>query len=507
MTSRWILQSPGQPPTIALSDLIVGRLPECDVVIADGMVSGRHLELRPDGDDLIVTDLGSSNGTLLDGKRLVGSQRLSGSAEITIGTTRLQLTRTAPPSAAGRRVPVDALSSAGPFVVVQSGGNPGAHIGLAEDRPIIVGRADECDFVVSDSLVSNEHLRVRLTQSDSGTLIEIEDLGSANGTLVNGSPIAPHERVTVSLGDAIQAGETVLVVSQTPSAPRRAATVVRSIPAGIDTAGAERSVPLPPTTSSKPRRSAVLIGVIGIAGIAVVGVIWSMFGGGGTRDAAWIRENRGPMTVEVGANSPDYEGTSYGSGSIIDGDTGLVITNMHVLADNRGNLLPDISAGIRLDGTESWIDVDIVGFSACDDLAVLQLRDPGQRAGLEEVPFGAPEDLAQGNTVVALGFPGTLESAEGGNEQMTLTQGVISKLDVRNVDTYPDLIQIDADLNPGNSGGPLFNMEGEQIGVNTLRDGEGTQGINYAINIRRVNELLPDLKSGSRQSGWNACPN
>lgn len=89
---------------------------------------------------------------------------------------------------------------------------------------------------------------------------------------------------------------------------------------------------------------------------------------------------------------------------------------------------------------------------------------------------------------------------------MTLTQGVISKLNVSNVGSYPDLIQIDADLNHGNSGGPLFNMAGEQIGVNTLGAGGETQGINYAINIRRVQEVLPELRGGLRQDGWNSCP-
>ena len=85
-----------------------------------------------------------------------------------------------------------------------------------------------------------------------------------------------------------------------------------------------------------------------------------------------------------------------------------------------------------------------------------------------------------------------------------MTTGSVSALGVT-FENYADLIQTDAAVNRGNSGGPMFDLDGRQIGVTTLGDASTTQGIHYAIAVGQVVKVLPALKSGTRQAGLMGC--
>jgi S1-C subfamily serine protease len=255
---------------------------------------------------------------------------------------------------------------------------------------------------------------------------------------------------------------------------------------------------------------ALVLGVIALLFLIAV-VVTRGSGDSGTvvsqeHDAAWVRQARGSATVQVLAEQGSSGDGYSGSGSVVDAANGLVLSNFHVFSDSNGSPLDAMSTYVRLDGSEKWLDATLIGYSACDDLALLQINSAADRSGLGQVELGSNDSIIQGETVVALGFPGTLESQDGALEQMSLTQGVISKPKVTTVKPYPNLVQIDADLNHGNSGGPLFNLDGIQVGVNTLGDADNTQGIFYAISSVRVNEVLPDLRSGQKQSSFNSCP-
>jgi serine protease Do len=147
-------------------------------------------------------------------------------------------------------------------------------------------------------------------------------------------------------------------------------------------------------------------------------------------------------------DAPARRATSLGSGFIID-PAGLVVTNNHVIAD------ADEIAVILHDDTR--LEAEVVGRDAKTDLALLRVKPTKP---LPAVPFGDSDASRVGDWVVAIGNPFGL----GG----TVTAGIISAR-ARNINAgpYDDFIQTDASINRGNSGGPMFNLKGEVIGINT----------------------------------------
>jgi serine protease Do len=177
---------------------------------------------------------------------------------------------------------------------------------------------------------------------------------------------------------------------------------------------------------------------------------------------------------------------SLGSGFIID-PAGIVVTNNHVIAD------ADEINVIMNDGTK--IKADIVGIDKKTDLAVLKFKPPRQ---LTAVKFGDSDKLRLGDWVVAIGNPFSL----GG----TVTAGIVSAKN-RDISSgpYDSYIQTDAAINRGNSGGPLFNLEGDVIGVNTLiiSPSGGSIGIGFAVPSKTVAGVVDQLqKFGELRRGW-----
>ncbi|MGD9150560.1 MAG: Do family serine endopeptidase [Desulfobacterales bacterium] len=170
------------------------------------------------------------------------------------------------------------------------------------------------------------------------------------------------------------------------------------------------------------------------------------------------------------------ESTSLGSGVIIDGKRGLILTNAHVIekASKIKVVLED----------EREFDAKIVGADPDSDLAVLQITSPKQLPAIE---MGSSDDLMIGETVIAIGNPFGFSH--------TVTTGVISAVNrsVRSEDmVFHDFIQIDASINPGNSGGPLLNINGDLIGINTAIYAKA-QGIGFAIPINKAKKIIADL--------------
>lgn len=186
---------------------------------------------------------------------------------------------------------------------------------------------------------------------------------------------------------------------------------------------------------------------------------------------------RGPRTQNV---------TSLGSGFVIDAD-GYIVTNNHVIADAT-----DVTVTFPDD---TKLKAEIVGRDPKTDLALLKVK-PAKK--LAYVPFGNSDKARVGDWVVAIGNPFGL----GGS----VTAGIVSARG-RNINAgaYDDFIQTDAAINRGNSGGPLFNMAGEVIGVNSaIFSPTGTNiGIGFAVPANLAEPVIAQLKKfGKIHRGW-----
>ncbi|WP_374115074.1 Do family serine endopeptidase [Ancylobacter mangrovi] len=180
--------------------------------------------------------------------------------------------------------------------------------------------------------------------------------------------------------------------------------------------------------------------------------------------------------------------SSLGSGFVID-PSGLIVTNNHVIAD-ADEIYANFADGSKL-------KAELVGRDTKIDLALLKVTpEPGKT--LKSVKFGDSDSLRVGDWVMAIGNPFGL----GG----TLTVGVIS---ARNRDInsgpYDNFLQTDAAINRGNSGGPLFNMDGDVIGINTaiISPSGGSIGIGFAVPSNTATPVIAQLKEyGETRRGW-----
>jgi serine protease Do len=181
-----------------------------------------------------------------------------------------------------------------------------------------------------------------------------------------------------------------------------------------------------------------------------------------------------------------YKRTSLGSGVIIDGKRGFILTNKHVIIKSS-----TITVALK-DGRE--FKAQIIGADPDSDLAVLRISP---KDDLPAIEMGNSNNLMIGETVIAIGNPFGFSN--------TVTTGVISatnrSIRVDNL-FYHDFIQTDASINPGNSGGPLLNIYGELIGINTAIYANA-QGIGFAIPINKAKRIVTDLiKYGEVIPAW-----
>ncbi len=179
---------------------------------------------------------------------------------------------------------------------------------------------------------------------------------------------------------------------------------------------------------------------------------------------------------------------SLGSGFIISED-GYILTNEHVV-ENATEIVVTMTSGKKR-------PAQIIGTDPMSDVALLKI----DMENLPKVVFGNSDQIILGEWAIAVGNPFGLFEI---NNRATVTVGVISALNrdfgEMNGRVYQDMIQTDASINHGNSGGPLANARGEVIGMNAFiftgrsGGGEGSVGIGFAIPINRITHLIDDLK-------------
>ena len=189
-----------------------------------------------------------------------------------------------------------------------------------------------------------------------------------------------------------------------------------------------------------------------------------------------------------GKSQGDRKVSSLGSGFVIDGKEGLVVTNNHVI-EGADEIILNFH-----DGSKLKVD-KVLGKDTKSDLALLKVTP---KKPLLAVKFGSSTNMKVGDWVMAIGNPFGL----GGS----VTVGVVSakQRDIQS-GPYDDYIQTDASINKGNSGGPLFNMDGEVIGINTaiISPSGGSIGIGFAVPSDAAIAVLDQLKQfGETRRGW-----
>ncbi len=191
----------------------------------------------------------------------------------------------------------------------------------------------------------------------------------------------------------------------------------------------------------------------------------------------------GPEGFQMPQRGPSQ---GLGSGFVLD-EAGYIVTNHHVV-DNASEIT------VRLSDDRSF-EADVIGTDPLTDIAVLKI-DAGEN--LQAVRMGDSDMIRVGEDVVAIGNPFGLNS--------TVTTGIVSAKG-RNISQgpYAEFIQTDAAINKGNSGGPLFNMDGEVIGVNSAiySPSGGSVGLGFAVTSNIVDHITDDLRDdGQISRGW-----
>ncbi len=203
-----------------------------------------------------------------------------------------------------------------------------------------------------------------------------------------------------------------------------------------------------------------------------------------------IAEKCTPFTVGVSVTLPG--GSGVGTGIIMSAD-GYIATNYHVIDDAQKIKV------ILCDSTQ--FTAEFIGGDELSDLALLKI-DPGSYK-LTVAEFGDSDSVIVGEDVVAIGNPAGLDYAG------TVTSGIISAIN-RDVKIYDSnglvkkrmtLLQTSANLNPGNSGGPLINQLGQVIGINTMKLAEDYEGMGFAIPSNGAVTILSEIKEKGSYSG------
>src|SRR5918995_1359056 len=203
------------------------------------------------------------------------------------------------------------------------------------------------------------------------------------------------------------------------------------------------------------------------------------------RDApgvAYIKADIVQQTQSVFGLPQQQQSTATGSGFLIDED-GHILTNAHVVEGAK-------SVEVQL-GNGDTQSAEIVGTDPSTDVALLKVDNTD---GVSPLPLGTSDEVQVGDPVVAIGNPFGLDR--------TVTSGIVSALQRQiqapNGFSISDVIQTDAAVNPGNSGGPLIDGAGQVIGINSQIESQsgGNEGVGFAVPIKTAADVVNQLQSG-----------
>jgi S1-C subfamily serine protease len=365
------------------------------------------------------------------------------------------------------------------WLVVESGPEAG-HTSRIEGQRFTIGSAEGSGLRIEHNDVEPHHATIAIGADGH---LELRDEGSREGVFVEGERVT--DPVPLNGDEKLRLGNDVLL---SLSLEEPAAEPTIEVPARRWRAVARS---LRETRQAVKRALAAAGAALLVAVVLGILLLTGAIGGDGDDGSvADVVDRAGPSTVLVRTRLGGNEAT--GSGFALDAQEGLVLTNFHVI---NGGKTFDVRIG------DDFHEAEIVGAAPCDDLALLEVDDP---EGMPDIELGSQRGLNQGDAVVALGFPAN-PSLRG---ELTSTAGVVSvprssfRLPTPDSPRFDNLIQTDAALNPGNSGGPLVDADARVVGVNTAifalpRGPASAQG--YAIGIDRVKEVVAELREGRSQ--------
>ena len=198
-------------------------------------------------------------------------------------------------------------------------------------------------------------------------------------------------------------------------------------------------------------------------------------------------KNKGDSIFDKNAT----QNLSLGTGTVIS-ENGYIITNWHLAGNKFSSCYVTLEDGSVYNGSVVWADEDL-------DLAIVKIN----AKGLKYLSIGDSDSIKLGENVYAIGNPIGIEF------QRTITYGIVSglnrtiKIEESNKSSYMEgLIQTDASINQGNSGGPLINTAGEIIGINTIKI-ESAEGIGFAIPINMIKHIIESyISNGSFEEAY-----
>ncbi len=209
----------------------------------------------------------------------------------------------------------------------------------------------------------------------------------------------------------------------------------------------------------------------------------------GALDFSTIYEKCSPSVVGIKVfKGSDNDYFAWGTG-VIASENGYIITNTHVIDGG------ETAKVVLSDGKEC--DALLVGFDASSDIALLKI----DATGLPAAEFASSSTLSVGDSVAAIGNP------LGQNLSLTMTRGIVSALnrEISYNGTTMSLIQTDASINEGNSGGPLFNERGQVVGITNMKMisnfGSGIEGLGFAIPSDTVKSIVSALITDGKVTG------
>jgi S1-C subfamily serine protease len=199
---------------------------------------------------------------------------------------------------------------------------------------------------------------------------------------------------------------------------------------------------------------------------------------------AIVRVDARPPGTPIPSGPPTRaDGVATGTGFVID-SAGSIVTNDHVAAGGS-------KVSVRFGEHGKRVDARVIGRDPSTDLALLRID--AKAAAFTPLALGDSHGVHVGDPAIAIGNPFGLERS--------LTLGVVSatdrEIDAPNGTTIRGVVQTDAAINPGSSGGPLLDADGRVIGVNSQAR-EGASGIGFAVPVDTLKKRLPDLRSGKR---------
>jgi S1-C subfamily serine protease len=409
---------------------------------------------------------------------------------------------------------------------VKIGSDEGTDLAVrVEGERFVIGSGEECQLMVQGEGI--EPLHAYFEVHDDGS-VSLHDLGSAAGTFVDGARVdrvaAIHGGEQIRIGDTLLTpsvddpdeearllheaeghhdepapavrvhteGQTVEVVPAPdedgdgePDDPATVRVVTEGEAVEVVPVGAHRRL------ARMSRRA--LLAALAATALAAGVLVFVLTRGEDREDVSTLVRRATSQTVLIKAAARDR--AEGGSGWVLDADRGLVVTNFHVV-----NGAERFEVGVN----DSPRTARLVAAAPCDDLAMLEVDDP---SGMRAFPLGSQDDVEQGDPVVALGYPANASL----EDRLTSTTGNVSvtrtSVRVPSPDAAPleNVIQTDAALSPGNSGGPLIDRQGRLIGVNTaILTNLGSSPVNgqgYAIGVDRAKEIADALRDG-RSQGW-----